>query len=89
MHGRRSREHERGVQDRRMEAESMSLPALRKLLSGLLTEEMDIWRRSQQWVEENVHLDQADVCSIMASHYLQWSARKARALHDELLALDQ
>ncbi|KAF7977847.1 hypothetical protein HWV62_2603, partial [Athelia sp. TMB] len=92
MHGRRMREHQRAVENHRREtrrSEPIDVHALRKTLSSLLRVEMNIWEESKRWIEENNHIEHTEVCYIMANHYLQWSARRARSLHEEQTVLGQ
>lgn len=66
---------------------SLDLCALKRLVSRLLKTEMDLWSNGQQWLEKDGGLADGGVCFTMANHFIQWSARRAKALHEELEAL--
>lgn len=87
MHGRRLREH-RKEQALRMEMlQSTTLRELKRSISRVFDEEMETWRRVQGWVESDGHSLGQGVHFFMADHYMQWVARRAKALYDELEAL--
>lgn len=87
MHGRRLREHRRSELDRIERFSSLSMRALRKLITELLKQEMDVWDKARRWKERDEDPDESGVCFVMANHYIQWSARRAKALHEDLEAL--
>lgn len=63
---------------------SLDLRALKQLVSDLLKAEMETWERLQQWLEIDGDLGGKGVCFVMTEHFIQWSARRAKALHEEL-----
>lgn len=66
----------------------MTLREVKRTVSRLFDEEMGTWGRVRELVEKEEHsLEQSDASSSMAVHYIQWVARRAKALYDELGAL--
>lgn len=66
---------------------SLDLCALKTLVSRLLKAELDIWSNGQQWLERDGGLADRGVCFTMTNHFVQWSARRAKGLQEELEAL--
>ncbi|KAF7976984.1 hypothetical protein HWV62_5071 [Athelia sp. TMB] len=89
MHGRRLRAHREEERHRVETSQSLDLRAVKRMISGLLKAEMKEWDRGQQWLEKEGEFNNGDVCMTMANHFVQWSARRAKALHEQLEALGE
>ncbi|KAF7976361.1 hypothetical protein HWV62_6915 [Athelia sp. TMB] len=87
MHGRRLREYRRDETRRIARFHTSHLRTFRKSVSDLLAVEVEVWNQVQHWREGAGGLDEGGVHSIMANHFLQWTARRAKSLHEELEAL--
>lgn len=90
MHGQRLRMHRREQHERIRTCESLQdLCILKASVSGLLKAEMEIWDAVFEYIEGEEDIEGGDnvLCDAMAKHFLQWCARRAKALHEELEAL--
>lgn len=87
MHGRRLRIHCKEERRRMQESRSKPVHALRSSLSALFKAQMMLWEQVLEQVEGDVCPGERGESGAMAYHHLQWSARRAMALHEELEAV--
>lgn len=69
------------------ESRSKPVRALRSSLLALFGAQIMLWEQVLEQVEGDICPGEREESSAMAYHYLQWSARRAMALHEELEAV--
>lgn len=87
MHGRRLRIHCKEERRRMQESRTEPVRALRSSLSALFEAQMMLWEQALEQVGGGIYPNERETSGAMARHYLQWSARRAMALHEELEAV--